>query len=307
MTICKSFGLVFIGLAASEACRNSQTTLVLKHQPTKNYLEVAMTMNDTLVESPWADIVYSPAHPESLDSLFSGRIAGLCVPDFLTREECKALTQRVHEVEFEEYKDVWPPIDRFGITVFEYDRVGKQEYFRSVEEANRRTARITDGICNPVQRVMDWLSSLSPSTRVSLAHEDAYGPYFAGLLRRIESGTLLHIDFAPIEQPAWKVGQVDSQLTWNIYLDVPEEDPGIVHVWQKQWEPQDSACKIPDSYGYLPKVVENIPSAQITPRVGMLMIINTRNFHQVTPAAGTRLAISSAAGRMPDHDIVLWS
>jgi hypothetical protein len=96
-------------------------------------------------------------------------------------------------------------------------------------------------------------------------------------------------------------------LTFNLYLDVPKVDPGIVHVWQKQEHREDEKFKIPDSYGYRPEVVEDVPMATITPQVGMLMVINTRNFHQVLASGGTRLAVSSAVGQLPDKSLVLWS
>lgn len=255
----------------------------------------------------WEDSLQLPATPATLEMLFAGQIAGLCVPNFLTAEECMELKQRAGQYEFENYLNVVPRIEKVGITVFEFDQIGKKEYFAAVEPANRRIARLTDGICCPLQRVLDWLSALSPNRRVGVAHEPGLGPYFAGLFRRIEKGTLVHVDFAPTEQPGWAVAQVCSQLTFNIYLDVSPIDPGLVHVWQRQVRADDASFKIPESYGYNPEVVKDVPFATITPQRGMLMVINTRNFHQVCTAGGSRLAISSAVGQLPDKNLVLWS
>jgi hypothetical protein len=260
-----------------------------------------------MCERPWPQTVNLPATSHTLQGLFSGRVAGLCIPDFLTKAECEELIKRIGEWEFSQYRNVSPPINRLGITVFEYDGLGKAEYFKAVEEANRNTARITEGIDSPVQRVMDWLSSLVPNTPISRAVEVGYGQYFAGLLRRIEEGTLIHVDFAPAEHPTWGVGQVINQMAWNIYLKVPAADPGFVYVWKKQWRQEDDVYKIPGSYGYIPEVVEGVPFAKITPKQGMLMMINTRNFHQVLPSAGIRLAMSAAAGCTADKRIVFWS
>jgi hypothetical protein len=255
----------------------------------------------------WEDSLQLPATPATLEMLFAGQIAGLCVPDFLTAEECANLKQRAGQYEFENYLNVVPRIEKVGITVFEFDQIGKKEYFAAVESANQRIARLTDGICSPLQRVVDWLSALSPNRRVGVAQEPGLGPYFAGLFRRIERGTLIHVDFAPTEQPGWAVAQVCSQLTFNIYLDVSPIDPGLVHVWQRQVRADDESFKIPESYGYTPEVVKDVPFATITPQRGMLMVINTRNFHQVCTAGGSRLAISSAVGQLPDKNLVLWS
>lgn len=258
-------------------------------------------------QQPWSQTVDSSATAESLQRLFSGEIAGICLPNFLTPIECKQLTDRMKEVEFAEYQNVSPPIGRFGITVFEYDCLGKAEYFKAVERAERSTARITNGIVNPRDRVMDWLSSLLPDVSINRAFEDGYGPYFAGLLRRIEEGTLIHIDFAPAEHPNWGVGRVVNQVAWNVYLNVLDAAPGYVYIWQKQWKEEDDIYKISGSYGYDPSVIAGIPVAQIIPQSGMLMMINSRNFHQVLPSSGMRLAMSAALGCTADNRIVLWS
>ncbi len=260
-----------------------------------------------LEKVPWTGSAHLPAKPETLEALFRGTVAGLCVPNFLTQEECRKLKQRTEGVEFVDYENVWPRIGRLGITVFEYNRIGKARYFETVPRANSTIMKVLQDIYNPTQRVMDWLSRLAPQSKVGIAHEDNYGDYFAGLLRRIEGGTMVHVDFAPLEQPDWAVGRVESQITWNIYLEVPPVDPGVVHIWKKQWSPVDNVHKIDDSYGYRPEVVKCVPCARIVPQTGMLMVTNTRNYHQVAPASGVRLTMSSAAGRTRDGGIILWS
>jgi hypothetical protein len=177
----------------------------------------------------------------------------------------------------------------------------------AVDSANHSIACVTNGICCPLQRALDWLSKLFPGRSVNIAYEPGIGHYFAGLLRRIEEGTLVHVDFAPLEQPGWAVARVYNQLAFNIYLDVAQVNPGVVHVWQKQWQPKDQQFKIPGSYGYTAQVVEGVPFATITPRVGMMILINTRNFHQVSAASGMRLTFSASVGRLSDKDIVVWS
>jgi hypothetical protein len=256
---------------------------------------------------PWEDTLHIPPTPATLDMLFAGEIAGLCVHNFLTADECVHLTKNSRECEFEDYLHVEPRIEKVGITVFEFDKIGKKQYFEAVESANRSISRITQDICSPLQRVIDWLSTLSPNRIVNLAYEPAFGSYFAGLFRRIEEGTLIHVDFAPLEQPGWAVSQICNQLTFNVYLDVPTFNPGDVLIWKKQSQPEHEQFKIPDSYGYGPEVVKDVPFATIRPKTGMLMVINTRNFHQVSPAAGSRLAVSAAVGQLPDKNLVLWS
>jgi hypothetical protein len=259
------------------------------------------------VESSWHETTQLLPDAAALEKLFAGEVASLCVPSFLTPEECQILKQRAEDLEFKDYLNVTPRIERVGITVFEYFGIGKKEYFEAVTGANRSISKITDGICNPLQRVIGWLRALAPESLVSIAHEEGYSDYFAGILRRIEEGTLVHVDFAPLEQPKWGVARIRNQLAFNIYLDVPENDPGVVDIWQKRWTPQDEKYKIAGSYGFVENVVAGISRARIVPKIGMMMMINTQNYHQVSPAGGMRLAFSAAIGRMPDNNIILWS
>lgn len=263
--------------------------------------------NELVAAASWQDTLNSRPSASTLNMLFEGQIAGLCIPSFLTLDECTALKRRAEDLEFNDYKGVEPRIGHIGVTVFEYDSVGKKEYFEASREANKSIAQITQGICHPLERAMNWLRTLSSGKSVDIAFEEGYGVYFAGLLRRIENGTLVHVDFAPLEQPNWAVAQITSQLAFNIYLDVPKDDPGVVRIWQKRWSPPDQAYKLSSSYGYSPELVKDIPCAQITPATGMMMLINTMHFHQVSPAKGSRLALSAAVGRTRDDKILVWS
>jgi len=255
----------------------------------------------------WQRTLEISPSPLALNLLFEGKIAGLCIPGFLTDEECLALKARAEDLEFKDYLKVEPKIGRIGVTVFEYNAVGKSDYFEASKRAVQSVSQITKCICHPLERVIEWLGALSPGRQVNIAHEEGHGFYFAGLLRRIESGTLIHIDFAPSEQPSWAVAKVTRQLAFNVYLDVPKEEPGVVRIWEKQWTDQDDRFKIPNSYGYREDVIEAVPFAEIVPTRGMLMLINTQHFHQVSPASGVRLTVSAAIGRLPDNNIILWS
>ncbi|WP_256875070.1 hypothetical protein [Nostoc sp. C052] len=52
-----------------------------------------------------------------------------------------------------------------------------------------------------------------------IASEPFYGSYYAGLIRKIEHGTQLHIDFAPLEQSGWEVCTITAQLSWTLLLE----------------------------------------------------------------------------------------
>ena len=251
-------------------------------------------------------LVHDELTADSLSALLDGSLVVLQIPAFASAQECSDLARRACQLSFDSYEQVEPRINRVGITVFEFDRIGKQEYFDKVPEATGCRKEVVERFFDPVERVMDAFSKISDSP-VAFAEEEGYGKYFAGLIRRIEEGTLVHIDFAPNEQPDWKVGQVESQLVWNLYVGLPDQNPGTISIWDRPWRASDESYKLPDSYGYDEAVIATAPSVEILPRLGDLVIINTRNFHRVSPTDGDRIAFTSAVGRLPDGEIIFWS
>lgn len=142
--------------------------------------------------------------------------------------------------------------------------------------------------------------------KVGIAKENNYlGKYFAGLIRHINVA-LLHLDFAQLDAPDWKIGCCMEQLSWNLYIRVPKSG-GECIVHNRQWCTNDEKYKLPNSYGYDPSLVENSQTKYIAPVLGDLVLFNSRNFHQVLPGQGERITMSSFIGRVPTGDLVFWS
>lgn len=268
-------------------------------------------MSDTHTElmnckATWLTTERRPLDAYSWRQLLRNEIALIVIPDFATREECTRLVRSAAKIGFELYDDVDPPIDRIGITVFEYDRLGAPKYFHDAKEAQAIQQAIFGRSFDPLQRLIRRISAVSEQP-VRVATDPVLGLYHAGLVRRIEQGTLLHIDFAPAEQPTWLVAGVRSQVTWNLYLALSSATPGCTHVYNREWSPPDERLKIPDTYGYDHRVVDGAARITYEPTVGDVYLFNTRNFHRVDASAGRRITFGSAIGEFDDGRIVLWS
>nr|WP_297383023.1 2OG-Fe(II) oxygenase [uncultured Roseateles sp.] len=242
---------------------------------------------------------------DSLNALLSNEIPFIRVPDFGDVGECELLLAAAARRGFGAYRNVEPRIDRIGNTVFEFNDLSRAEYFERNRELIVAQAQIFAASFNPLHRLLALLWSRA-GRRAELARNDRGEPYYAGLIRRIEAGTQVHVDFAPGEQPGWEVGRVTHQLSWNLYLRAPLGQGGRTHIFHRQWDPSCNVYKS-GSYGYDPLVVEGVASASFQPRPGELVLFNTRNFHFVEPSEGDRVTVTSAIGRLPDGGLILWS
>ena len=240
----------------------------------------------------------------SLQRLFGNEIPLIRIPQFAGLDECNGLVERASAIGFGDYQNVTPKIERLGLTVFEYYRAGKEQYFQAVNSATQYQNRILGGF-NPLQRIMQLLQKTTGRV-VRIASEPSYGEYFAGLTRKIEQGTQLHIDFAPNEQPGWEVSNVISQLSWNLYLKVSCNSHGKTHIYDCPWCPKDEQYKL-DSYGYDDQVLAGANATSFRPQVGDVVIFNTKNYHTVEPTQGHRIMFTSALGLLPSGDIIFWS
>ncbi|MCP6758270.1 MAG: hypothetical protein NHB32_05700 [Fischerella sp. CENA71] len=242
---------------------------------------------------------------ESLRMLWENRIPLIRIKDFATVQECDTLVAQAQFFNFDSYQDVYPQIERIGITVFEYNRISKAAYFQAVERASQLRNSIMAASFNPLERLMEKIRECTGAT-VRIASEPLYGSYYAGLIRKIEQGTQLHIDYAPLEQAEWEVGTVIYQLSWNLYLKFSSNNHGKTRIYDRQWQQGNDQYKL-DSYGYSDTVIADADMITFQPHVGDVFIFNTRNFHTVDPMDGQRVTFTSAIGLLPNGEIILWS
>ncbi|MDZ8189306.1 MAG: hypothetical protein RMX96_31265 [Nostoc sp. ChiSLP02] len=253
----------------------------------------------------WQKLNDCEMNNQNFQALLKNEIPSIRIPKFASSEECNKLALAIEKVGFDFYRNVEPPIGRIGITQFEYRNRDKLGYFDAVKKANTTYNQVTSLSFDPLKRLATTLRQ-NVSSKVKIAYEDeAYGDYFAGLIRQINIA-LLHIDFAQLDAPNWRIGNITSQLVWNLYVKAPSQG-GICKVYNRQWQPKDEKYKIPDSYGYDSSLVANSEVKHNIPLIGDLVIFNSRNFHEVLPGIGERITISSFIGQMPGGDLVFWS
>lgn len=260
---------------------------------------------ETNVLNAWNEDIHQPLARASFDALMHNEIPFIRVKRFARPAVCDLLVGCAAEEGFSAYQDVEPRINRIGNTVFEYNSISMDEYFRKNAGQRAIQERIFSGSFDPV---MQFIGLLHAKTQypVRLASNDRGEDYYAGLVRRIESGTLVHVDFAPAEQADWEVGRVKHQLSWNLYLRTTPGGGGRTHVFNRPWAVEDDAYR-EGSYGFNARVVAGAEEATFEPEVGEIVIFNTRNYHFVEEARGDRITVTSAIGMLPGGQLILWS
>jgi len=227
------------------------------------------------------------------------------VANFTSVAACEELSSSVFDLSFGKYREVEPPIDRIGCTVFEYDAIGRRDYFADTKRAAEVQDELFSRTFNPLSMLMSLLSR-STGRRTTIARNGDGQSYYAGLVRRIEQGTLLHVDYAPAEQNGWEICDIKHQLSWNLYLKVGSIGSGQTTVYQRQWKPEDNRYK-ERRYGFDHEVIAGSEHAIFQPVVGEVVLFNTRNYHMVDPSRGIRITVTSAIGETPRGDLILWS
>ena len=256
--------------------------------------------------STWSVFAAQELDRNSWRQLIRNEIPAVVIRGFATPEECARLLERAQAIGFEAYKNVVPPIDRIGATVFEHNGADVSAYFTRAEQCRAIQGEIFAQSFSPLERLMSRLREVTGAP-VQIAADPRRGTYCAGLIRRIENGTLLHIDYAPAEQPEWWVAQIQVQLAWNLYLELDPQNPGRTHVFNREWVPEDEVYKLAGTYGYSRPVVEGAAKYTLRPTLGDVYIFSTRNYHEVDSSGGHRTTVTSAIGTHPDGRIVLWS
>jgi len=261
-----------------------------------------------LEPTTWTTHDDRPLNAENLEALFDNRIPAIRVSGFVSQHECQQISEFVRAIgHFQSYtfRSTASNIHKIGPAQCEYSYTRRNEYFSEGDRAKVLQKKLAEMAFNPLDRVLDTLRGGS-NRSVSLATEPSFGEYFAGVFRQINQGALLHVDFAPLDAPHWAIGEIDYQISWNLYLRAPTEG-GECIVHDRPWELEDEAYKVPDSYHYDRTLVEGRVSKSHEFVEGDLVFFNSRNFHEVEASADERLTMSSFVGRLPTGNLVLWS
>jgi hypothetical protein len=213
------------------------------------------------------------------------------------------------EIAMDEYDRcrVHPPIARFGPVINEY-RAGAAiapAYWEAAAAARRSWSAATSSRTDPMQAVLvalrcAWPGRVRPAT---IGGREM----FAGALREINDGTLVHFDDVSREfgPDFFDDGPPIVQLAFNAWLTAPPEG-GETVIWRRRWRPGDEMWR--KRYGFVASVVEGCPVLRIPVEAGDALIFDPRNLHAVAPAVGgRRVALTFFLALTGRGDLLIWS
>lgn len=245
-----------------------------------------------------------------LQSLFDGALGMLHFPGFFTQVQAEQAFTRVCDHGLRPYEYA-PDVKAVGIAAngFKPER-GRtmEEYLNIAAEVSTELANVFDAVRNPATEVIAAVSDVWGRGDVGVATDKPSGrTYFAGIVRDVAAAGL-HWDWAPNDLPGWSIAGIDAQLTWNVYLSVPQSG-GEVAVFKRVCTPTDQSYRIGGSYAYGREVVQGVPFVGVVPKQGDLVVFNPRHYHEVKPGTEgqVRISASSFFGRFPTGSIEFWS
>ena len=265
----------------------------------------ALKENLHVLGGKWQRQVAVPMSSENLACLFRNEVPAISLPGFLSISCCNQIIRNLETLGMGNYSHVSHPVGRLGLAQMEFHlKNEKQNYFGARKDAEAKFKKTISGVENPIEKLMGILRHNS-SREVQIATEGNTEYYFAGTYRNVKTLGHLHFDFAPFEAKGWSIENIESQLSWNLYLNAPKG--GDLHVFDRQYKPEDEALRVAGDYYYHQQIVGECSEYTYSPNPGDIIIFNSRNFHEVRPVRGSRYTLSSFIGKTPTGDLVLWS
>ena len=259
----------------------------------------------------------------TLQELIESRLAAVHIRQFATPAECQRLCQALRHAAIDRRAATTSPMTLIGSNFSNCRGPSKDDYFATVEPAYRDLQMLTEAAgFDPLQRLLARLSAVWPAA-VGVATEPGYGRYFAGGIKTRVQGSPLHFDYVPRFTTAYRIGQINAQLSWNLYLEMPQ-NTGSTTIYNAPVEALINADPLM-TYGLNtdpkgsavwdnrlpPEQVDGAAAYTFRPEVGELVLFNTCNPHtvsvdQLTPGEW-RAQAGSFIGRLADDSLVLWS
>ncbi|MFE1770619.1 proline hydroxylase [Streptomyces sp. NPDC059008] len=247
---------------------------------------------------------------QHLTDIAAGKLAAARIPGFFDRATLDSMTAALHRLPTVDYYPVRVAMTRFGPALNDYrtpQGVLQADRYWPDADAAERMWREAGMEPDPTLVSLDMLGK-AWGTTVTTATIGGR-PAFAGMMREINAGTLLHYDDIHLEYPGGLFDQeIVSELTYNAYLVVPEEGGGT-SLWQHRWEASDDVHR--QRYGYDPRVVEGCRRVTIAPGHGDALLFNPNHYHRVLPngpgGEGRRITVTFFLGLTPAGDLVAWS
>jgi hypothetical protein len=268
-------------------------------------------MTSTVSDTDWQQVADGLDEP-NLRALMAGEVAALRIEGFATADECAAFCDAIRQAAGSTREAETARMTLIGVNFSNYAGQSKEGYFEQVQPSYEAVARITERAgFDPLQRMIGGLRAIWPA-HVGVAVEPEHGRYFAGGIKTRTSSGNLHYDFTPHTAPGFAIAGIEDQLGWNLYLDMPRE--GGQTVTYRRPVPREGgaagggrarALNLNRDY------VEGAESFTFQPRIGEVVIINTRYPHDIIVEHAApdewRAQTSSFIGRLPNDDLIMWS
>ncbi|MCK6545381.1 2OG-Fe(II) oxygenase [Myxococcota bacterium] len=255
----------------------------------------------------WRTLEAEPLSRGSLEALCRAEIPAVHVDALLDDAECDAVMRALPGGGFERYarRPAFQTFERIGIAQGGYGSSKRDEYFEAAVAARaERDAIVRASGVDPLARAMDRLRT-DGGADVSIAREADGREYFAGIIRRINTGVDLHADCCRRTDPRWQIHGNVAQLSLNVYLTDFTGGACVVH--DRLREEADDVTVPRGSYVYDRALVRGASAARLQPKKGELLMINSRCFHEVEPATSDRVTFAAFVGLLPDGRFVVWA
>ncbi len=257
------------------------------------------------MKQSWKTEESSPLNQTNWKALQANEIPFIRIPRFATTEECEQLA---YALEHAGYRTVsYANVQRFGLSYYEFRDAGKSAYFEAAQADKIRRQYVVQQAFDPLRRFVELARKHNQPLHCAMEPEGE--TYFAGAARK-NTYPPWHTDSAPRKMPPdWCIACVTSQLSWNLYLQMPTAPRGgTLRVANRQWQSQDEQFLIPQQDGlYTDLVVQGAEQVEIQPHIGDVLLFNSMNYHCVVPSLESRLTMCAFLGDTPQGTWIYWS
>ena len=248
---------------------------------------------------------------ETLRALISGYIPAAHIEAFASQEECRAACRAIRDPAICRSAASTAPMDLIGSNFSNHRGELKSDYFDRVPASFEAQSAVFENAFDVMGRVFELLSKAWPAEADYALEPDPYGRYFAGGIKTRVASSHLHFDYVPHFSPDYAIGRVVDQLSWNLYLEMPDAT-GETTLYRAAVSRVERPPTTRAGYTTLPEsFVSRAESYTFRARTGELVLFNTRHPHRISlrdlAPGQRRIQVGSFIGRMPDDRLVFWS
>ena len=246
---------------------------------------------------------------DSLSCLFTGQSDVLIHENFIDNSTCKLLAEKIFDAGYEHYSNA-KSIGRIGMALYETENDSKklEQYYDSAIKNINYMREILSPYTSPIDLLR---CKLEEEWKFGAELERFHGKsMFVGLSRVLEPDVyfLAHHDIVQKDvKENEKSDSIVAQITANIYLQMPESG-GEIEIWHNNMSISEFDKTRQKKYGIDPTLLGE-PDIVVKPKVGDLILFNSKKLHAVTPPKDiSRLTLSCFIGYKGDaFPITYWS